>query len=88
MLGLMISSITKFASELGTDKVLQRHVERSRSRTIGRTVTTSLELRERERYAAGDRPTISGPIDPVDRSLTLRIVDNKEDAKVGCSVNE
>lgn len=86
MLGLVISSITKFASELGTNNVLQKHVERSRSRTIGRAVTSSLELEERERehLAEGIRPTISGPFDPVDRSKSaLRIVDNKQDAKVG-----
>ncbi|GAB7349089.1 hypothetical protein MBLNU459_g8042t2 [Dothideomycetes sp. NU459] len=86
MLGLMISSITKFVSEIGADNVLQKHVERSRSRTIGRAVTSSLELEERERaeleLAAGIRPTISGPFDPIDRSNTaLRIVDNKVDAK-------
>lgn len=87
MLGLMISSITKFASELGTDKVLQNHVERSRSRTIGRAVTSSLELEERERaeleLVEGIRPPISGPFNPEDRSkMALRIIDNKHDAKV------
>lgn len=82
MLGLMISSITKFAAELGEDKVLQKHVERSRSRTIGRAVTSSFELEERERVL-GARPIITGPFpaQQPDRQTTLRIIDNKDEAK-------
>lgn len=82
MLGLVISSITKFAAELGVDNVLQKHVEKSRTRTIGRAVTTSLELRYREGIESDIRPTISGPINPVDRTMSLRIIDNKDEAKV------
>lgn len=81
MLGLMISSITKFAAELGADKVLQKHVEKSRTRTIGRTVTSSMELRNRENIAR-DLNLISLPMNPVDRSMTLRIADDKDAAKV------
>lgn len=80
MLGLMISSITKFAAELGHDKVLKRHVERSRSRTVGRAVTTSYEMQERERMLI-TRPVISAPFAAIDRNTTLKIVDNKDEAK-------
>lgn len=83
MLGLTISSITKFAQELGTDNVLQKHIERSRTRTIGRAVTSSLEIRER--VDANLRPKISGPFNPEDRAVTLRIRDNKDEAKVSTS---
>lgn len=82
MLGLMISSITKFASELGQDKVLYAHIERNRTRTIGRSVTTSIELQDRERLALATRGVNTNAIGPSDRQPTLRIVDNKEEAKV------
>lgn len=62
MLGLMVSSIAKFAFELGSEKVIWRHVEKSRVRTIGRTVTTSLELEHRRGMLPGERPVISAPI--------------------------
>ncbi|KAF1345323.1 hypothetical protein BDV97DRAFT_372536 [Delphinella strobiligena] len=81
MLGLMISSITKFASELGQNKVLYAHIERNRTRTIGRSVTTSLELQDRERLALATRGATTDPVDPSDRRPTLRIVDNKKEAK-------
>nr|POE85429.1 outward-rectifier potassium channel tok1 [Quercus suber] len=61
MLGLMVSSITRFASELGSEKVIRRHVERSRARTVGRTVTTSMELEHRRAALTGERPVISAP---------------------------
>ena len=80
MLGLMVSSISKFATELGSQNIIQRHVERSRVKTIGRTVTTSLELDRRQTFTELDRPHISGPMNPVDRSkaTTIRIADDKE----------
>jgi len=81
MLGLVISSITKFATELGNNKVLQKHVERIRTRTIERSVTSSMEFENRRELELGMRPPISAPFDPVDRNISLRIVDNKEDAK-------
>jgi potassium channel subfamily K len=34
ILGLLVSSISRFASELGTDKVIRKRFERSRSRTL------------------------------------------------------
>ncbi|CAK4032143.1 voltage-gated potassium channel [Lecanosticta acicola] len=84
MLGLMVSSIAKFALELGSEKIVRRHVERSRARTVGRTVTSSMELEERHRKAVlsgGERPVISAPFDPVDRSKK-RIIGFTDDADV------
>lgn len=80
MLGLMVSSISKFATELGSQNIVQRHVETSRVRTIGRTVTTSLELERRQTFAEFGHPPISGPMDPVDRSraTAIHIVDDRD----------
>lgn len=64
MLGLMVSSISTFARELGSEKVVRRHVERSRVRTFGRTVTTSLELERRKTLAGSERLEISAPFNP------------------------
>ncbi|KAJ9666832.1 Potassium channel [Coniosporium apollinis] len=45
MLGLVISSIHNFATDIGASKVVQRHVEKTRLRTARRAVRTSVELR-------------------------------------------
>ncbi|KAK4994398.1 Potassium channel [Elasticomyces elasticus] len=78
MLGLMISSITRFAAELGSENVIKSHVERSRVRTIGRTVTSSMELQERTGIRLDDRPAISDPLDPIERSSTIRFEGSKD----------
>lgn len=54
MLGLVISSITKFLAEIGEDKVIKRHVERERVRTIDRTVSDFAELERRNGTRQGD----------------------------------
>ncbi|PPJ61390.1 hypothetical protein CBER1_10626 [Cercospora berteroae] len=54
VLGLMISSITAFVRELGTENVVKGHKERTRARTIDRTAKSSSEL-ERMRTADNDR---------------------------------
>lgn len=36
ILGLLVSSISRFASELGTEKIIRGRIERSRSRTLER----------------------------------------------------
>jgi potassium channel subfamily K len=71
MLGLIVTSLTTFASELGADNIVQKHIERSRTRTIGRSFTSSIELKDREEIAMGLRPTISRPFDPVNRSIAF-----------------
>lgn len=82
MLGLVIGSISNFAKELGSDKIIQKHVERSRARTFERSVASSIELQTRVQFANGERPVISSPFNPVDRTTTLQIVDDKEASKV------
>jgi potassium channel subfamily K, other eukaryote len=44
MLGLVISSLHKFASELSEDNIVKKHIQKARSRTFERTVTESSEL--------------------------------------------
>ncbi len=84
ILGLMVSSIRQFAKELSRDNVVKSHVERRRVRTMERSVTTSLELVERQTQLKkaikqGTRPTISEPFDPQARSITFK------PEKVDCS---
>jgi len=85
MLGLVVSSVSKIAAELSSDKIVRRHVERSRARTIGRTVTSSMELEQEHRRALepGERPVISAPMHPVDqsRNTSIKINDEKENSK-------
>lgn len=77
MLGLVISSISKFASELGADKVVKKHQERSRARTLERVVTNVEEQRSRlgfRRRASSTTPqSISAPFNPVNRALDTQI---------------
>ena len=83
MLGLMVSSITKFAGELGQENVIRRHVEHGRVRTIGRTVSSSLELERRQYLAAGERPVISAPFEmPQDRQTTIQIAGDARESKM------
>jgi potassium channel subfamily K len=46
-LGLMINSIRNFAISMSRDKVIKAHEQNERARTIGRTVTSEQELRDR-----------------------------------------
>ncbi|KAG9518264.1 voltage-gated potassium channel, partial [Aureobasidium melanogenum] len=71
MLGLIVTSLTTFATELGEDNIVQKQLERTRTRTIGRSFTSSIELKEREELALGLKPTISRPFDPVNRSIAF-----------------
>ena len=48
ILGLMVSSINKFAQELGRDNIIKSHVEKRRANTIKRSVTTTFELEQRQ----------------------------------------
>ncbi|KAL1650000.1 Potassium channel [Diplodia intermedia] len=79
MLGLVVSSIYKFSTDLGQEKVVRKHINKVRSRTLDRTVTSSLELQRRrhvvpeKRLKRSSTPVISAPFDPVDRSLATRI---------------
>ncbi|KAK0665123.1 hypothetical protein QBC41DRAFT_359068 [Cercophora samala] len=46
-LGLVISSLTRFAANISADKIIKRHRQHKRESTVGRTVTNERELRER-----------------------------------------
>ncbi|KAF2736733.1 voltage-gated potassium channel [Polyplosphaeria fusca] len=72
MLGLVISSLYKFMQQLGEENIVQKHVQRTRQRTLSRAVTNSFDLREREHAAhhlirkrhpkgSAGAPKISGP---------------------------
>lgn len=67
ILGLMVSSIHKFANELSTVNVLRKHVETRRVNTLSRVVSVDDPESERretleDEYAQGLKPTISSPI--------------------------
>ncbi|KAK4660995.1 Potassium channel [Podospora pseudocomata] len=46
-LGLVIGSLTRFAANISADKIIKRHRQHKRESTVGRTVTSEKELRER-----------------------------------------
>lgn len=46
-LGLVISSISRFVSNISADKIIKTHQKHARESTVGRTVTSEKELRER-----------------------------------------
>src|ERR1700744_2075989 len=48
ILGLVISSIFRSVQEMGEKNIVRHHYERERERTLGRTVTNSLELERKE----------------------------------------
>lgn len=82
MLGLVVSSIFRFSTDLGQEKVVQKHINKVRSRTLNRTVTSSFELRQRvaeKRPKAhpsslgAHPPSISAPFDPLNLSAATRI---------------
>jgi potassium channel subfamily K len=47
-LALIVSSLYKAVREIGAEKVVQKHVDRMRTKAQERTVTTSFELRHHE----------------------------------------
>ena len=77
ILGLMVSSIRKFAKEIGHDKVVKHHVERRRVNTLSRAVTTSFEAEQRSLShkkkikQQGARPSISAPFSPTKRTIAF-----------------
>ncbi|KAK8159602.1 potassium channel-like protein [Phyllosticta citrichinensis] len=89
MLGLVISSIYRFGSEMGKDEVIMKHMNKIRMRTVDRTVSSSFELRRRqaERRSSYQRPQISAPFNPVDRSAATRIPTQKSQRSLNTMVN-
>ena len=91
ILGLMVSSIHKFAGELSKDNVIRKHMESRRVNTLSRAVTLTEEEQRRdglEKQLAerpGFRPTISSPLmnfDPNDRQIRFPS-DNEQGRKDG-----
>lgn len=68
ILGLMVSSIHKFAGELSKDNVIRKHMETNRQRTLTRAIcspTESQGAKDTERkldWSPGHRPSISTPL--------------------------
>jgi potassium channel subfamily K len=48
MLGLVISSISKFAQEIASDNVVRKHADKQRTRTLQRSTTDPMELERHE----------------------------------------
>lgn len=76
ILGLMVSSIRKFAQEISHVNIVKSHVEKRRVQTIGRSVTSSFELEERRGQVRHHtrpkhQPTISAPFDLTPRAVTF-----------------
>ena len=67
ILGLMVSSIHRFAEELSKDNVVRKHIENRRVNTLTRAVTFTEQDLEREHlekemaHLHGAKPTISRP---------------------------
>ncbi|KAL9108693.1 MAG: hypothetical protein Q9187_008263 [Circinaria calcarea] len=76
ILGLVVSSIHKFAQELGHNNVVMKNLNSRRAATLERSVTTSFEADrrqapERRNLESGLRPTISTPFDPKKRTIAF-----------------
>ncbi|KAI9718558.1 MAG: hypothetical protein M1812_004009 [Candelaria pacifica] len=68
ILGLVISSISRFSKEIGHDKIIKKHLNRRRVMTVGRSVTTSLEFRQRTVIHDYPRAEVS-KLSPADRTI-------------------
>jgi potassium channel subfamily K len=70
-LALIVSSLYKAVREIGETKIVQKHVDRMRTKALERTVTNSFDFRQREHHAHHllrkrtlGFPRISTPADP------------------------
>ena len=75
VLGLVISSIRRFAQEIGSTKVIQRHAEHRRAKTFSHAVTNSFEAHEKavelHQLHKGQQPVISAPFDVHARTIVF-----------------
>jgi potassium channel subfamily K, other eukaryote len=68
ILGLMVSSIHKFAGELSKDNVVRKHMETNRQRTLTRAISApeepqrAIDPEKTIDWRTGHRPSISRPI--------------------------
>ena len=73
ILGLIVSSIHKFAEELSKDNVIRKHMEVKRQRTLTQAVIspserqTFTDLEKWPRWSPGHRPAISRPLPSLDQ---------------------
>ena len=80
VLGLVVSSISRFAMQLGHEKVIKKKLEKQRLQTLSLTVTSSAEKDQREelqrrakRWRKEGRPEISAPFNPQQRSIAFSV---------------
>lgn len=77
ILGLLVSSIHRFARDMSRDNIVKTHVEKRRVQTIERSVSSSFELRRQQDYdhhiKSDQRPTISAPFDLKPRTITFDV---------------
>lgn len=92
-LGLVISSISNFASELSEDKVIKKHVERTRHRTVSRAISepdeiSKIESRHDAVFTNGGRHVqISGPLHPkrilgIGQNIGLSVYSKKDHKEI------
>ena len=92
-LGLVISSISNFASELSEDKVIKKHVEKTRHRTVSRAISEPDEIRKIEsRHDAvftngGRHVMISAPTNPtrlgrIGQNLGLSVYNRRDHREI------
>lgn len=67
MLGLVISSLSTFAGEMSQNNVVRKHAERTRVRTVGRTVSMGVN---RRLSGTGRRFSLPSPFRPRNSSST------------------
>jgi potassium channel subfamily K len=86
ILGLMVSSIHRFAGELSKDNVIKKHMENRRVNTLSRATTLTPEEQRRDdlekqlAQSPGFRPSISSPIlnfDPDNRQIQFAADEEK-----------
>ena len=90
ILGLMVSSIHKFAGELSKDNVIRKHMENRRVNTLSRAVTLTAEDQRRDDLekqlaeSPGFRPTISSPMVNFDpNSRQIQFANDEEKVRKG-----
>ena len=86
ILGLMVSSIHRFAGELGQDKVIQNHINRRRQMTLKRSVTIS-EGDQEKQIQNGVTPSISSPSNPRKLQSNSRTI-KFQDPEVGANLRQ
>ncbi|MCJ1309513.1 Potassium channel [Agyrium rufum] len=83
ILGLMVSSINRFAQELSGTNIVKKHMEQKRARTLERSVTSEEEMQDRRNrlemeLSSGGRPEISAPFNPQQRTISFKTPNDDE----------